>query len=256
MTIEAKIRATKLRLLKMHHHANHGHLGGNMSCIDALVVLYHQVIQPADQFILSKGHSAGALYAALWSAGKLTDEDLDTFCQDGGLPAHPVIGVPGVDFHTGSLGHGPSLAAGMALAAKHSGSDRRVYCLCGDGEWQEGSCWEALSFAVYHRLDNLTILIDQNGWQGFGRVHDVISKDDLMSKIKVFGAYVLCVDGHNPDAMRAAVETHVDQPSVIILDTIKGHGLHFENTLESHYLPLTDEEYRAACEALQEDQLL
>lgn len=246
MTFDAILKTTKHRLLKMHHDANHGHLGGNFSCIDALLVLYHQVMQPDDRFILSKGHSAGALYATLWSVGKLADSDLYTFCRDGGLPAHPVIGTPDVLFHTGSLGHGPSLAAGMALAAKHSGSDRRIYCLCGDGEWQEGSCWEALAFAVQHQLDNLIILIDHNGWQGFRRT----TGTDLAAKIEVFGAFVETVNGHDCEAIASAALWRF-RPAVIILDTIKGRGLHFADALESHYLPLTDDQYNAACEALE-----
>lgn len=249
MDFDALLKSTKLRLLKMHHDANHGHLGGNFSCIDALMTLYHKVILPDDRFILSKGHSVGALYATLWSVGKLTDTDLDTFCQDGGLPAHPVI-RDYIPFHTGSLGHGPSLAAGMALAAKHEGSDRHIYCLCGDGEWQEGSCWEALAFAVHHQLGNLTILIDQNGLQGFGRCQDIISRNGLSTRLTAFGAYVGIVDGHDCEAIAGAALWHGCRPSVAILDTIKGNGLHFADKLESHYLPLTDEQYRVACEGL------
>ena len=162
-TFEKLLIQIKLRLLKMHYQANCGHLGGNLSCIDALVTLYHTVMQPEDRFILSKGHSAGALYVTLWSLGKLTDLDLETFSKDNTLlPGHPSgTGIPDLLFSTGSLGHGPSLAAGLALAAKHQNSDRQIYCLCSDGEWQEGSCWEALAFSVHHQLNNLTIIIDQ-----------------------------------------------------------------------------------------------
>ena len=153
------LNTTKLKLLKMHYDSKCGHLGGNFSCIDALMTLHHLVIDPEDRFILSKGHSAGALYVTLWSLEKLKDSDLDTFCKDNTiLPGHPSgTKIPGLLFPTGSLGHGPSLAAGLAIAAKHTNSDHHIYCLCSDGEWQEGSCWEALAFSVHHQLNNLTI---------------------------------------------------------------------------------------------------
>lgn len=240
----------KLRLLKMHREANCGHLGGNFSCIDALMVIFHLVLSSEDRFILSKGHSAGALYATLWSLGRLTDADLATFCRDGTLlPAHPSgTGIPGLMFPTGSLGHGPSLAAGLALAAQHSNSGRRVFCLCSDGEWQEGSCWEALTFSIHHRLDNLTIIVDQNGLQGFGRTEDVISCSDLTPRLSAFGASVTRCDGHDPDELLPALRGRSSgRPTVVIMDTRKGRGLHFEDRLESHYLPLSETQYQDAC---------
>lgn len=240
---------TKLRLLKMHHDANAGHLGGNFSSIDALMALHHLVMTAEDRFVLSKGHSAGALYATLWSQGKLTDDVLSTFTLDDAvLPGHPSgNGIPGLLFSTGSLGHGPSLSAGLALAARHRRQPHRVFCLCSDGEWQEGSCWEALTFAIHQRLDNLTILIDQNGLQGFGRTRDVVSCEDLGPRIAAFGAHVRNVDGHDPAAIASALASPgPGLPVVLILDTVKGRGLHFEDSLESHYLPLTSEQYLAA----------
>ena len=148
---KSSLKAAKLRLLKMHYDSNCGHLGGNFSCIDALMTLYHLAMTPSDRFILSKGHSAGALYITLWSMGKLNDSDLKTFCKDNTrLPGHPCgPGIPGLRFSTGSSGHGPSLAAGIALALRHKNSSNRVYCLCSDGEWQEGSGWEALVWLMH-----------------------------------------------------------------------------------------------------------
>jgi transketolase len=253
------LESTKLRLLNMHHNSNCGHLGGNFSCIDALMALHHFVMKPSDRFILSKGHSAGALYATLWSLGKLTDSDLESFCKDNTLlPSHPGgAGIPGLLFSTGSLGHGPSLAAGLALAAKHERSDRQIYCLCSDGEWQEGSCWEALTFSVHHQLDNLTIIIDQNGLQGFGSTAEVISCSDLTPRISSFGAHVQRSDGHNCSEIRKSLENKSSKkPTVLILDTIKGKGLHFEGKMESHYLPLSEEQYRTACSKINEDKIL
>lgn len=243
------LRLTKLRLLQLHYEANCGHLGGNFSCIDALMTLYHRVMGPNDRFVLSKGHSAGALYATLWSLGRIAEAELQTFTKDNSLlPGHPSgSGIPGLMFSTGSLGHGPSLAAGLALAARHKGLDYQVFCLCSDGEWQEGSCWEALNFAVHQRLENLVILIDQNGLQGFGRTADVISCSDISPRIAAFGAEVLKINGHDPDAITAAIASPANgAPRVLVLDTVKGRGLHFEGQLESHYLPLSEANYVSA----------
>lgn len=252
------LRKTKIRLLQLHRDANCGHLGGNFSCIDALMTLHHCVMEPHDRFVLSKGHSAGALYATLWSLGQLSDADLRTFTRDDTLlPGHPSgSGIPGLMFSTGSLGHGPSLAAGLALAARHKHLCHQVFCLCSDGEWQEGSCWEALSFAIHHRLDNLTILIDQNGLQGFGRTTDVISCSDLSPRIAAFGADVRNVDGHDPDAIAHALTSTNGAPRVLILNTVKGRGLHFENRLESHYLPLSEADYIKARNSLERGEAL
>ncbi|MES9903755.1 MAG: transketolase [Sedimenticola sp.] len=248
--IERLLGAAKLRLLKMHYESNCGHIGGNLSCLDALMILHHFVMKPDDRFILSKGHSAGALYVVLWSLGKLKDSDLETFCKDNTLlPGHPSgAGIPDLLFSTGSLGHGPSLASGLALAAKHKNSDRQIYCLCSDGEWQEGSCWEALAFAVHHQLNNLTIVIDQNGLQGFGKTEDVISCSDLTARVTSFGAHAQRIDGHNCSEIKISLENKsLVNPNILILNTIKGKGLHFEGKMESHYLPLSEEHYLAAC---------
>jgi len=242
--------ATKLRLLKMHHNSNCGHLGGNFSSIDALMTLHHLVLKSDDRFILSKGHSAGALYATLWSLGKLSDSDLETFSKDNTiLPGHPSgEGIPNLLFPTGSLGHGPSMAAGLAMAAKYQKSDRLIYCLCSDGEWQEGSCWEALTFAVHHRLNNLTIIIDQNGLQGFGKTDEIISCGDLTHRISSFGAQVQRINGHDLfEIKKSLFKKSSEKPNVIILDTIKGKDLYFEGKMESHYLPLSEDQYLMAC---------
>jgi transketolase len=232
----------------MHHAANAGHVGGNLSCLDALTALFHAVIGEHDRFVLSKGHSAGALYVTLWSLGKLSDGDLDTFCKDDSrLPGHPSgSGVPGLMFPTGSLGHGPSLAAGLALAAKKQRTARKVFCLCSDGEWQEGSCWEALIFAIHHKLDNLTILIDQNKLQGFGVTSEVISCGDLQARLSSFGANVISCDGHDVVAITDALRAGSTVPKIVLLNTVKGLGTLYEGKMESHYLPLTQENFEHA----------
>ena len=252
---ESSLKLAKLRLLKMHHESNCGHLGGNFSCIDALMTLHHLIIKSDDRFILSKGHSAGALYVTLWSLGKLKDSDLETFSQENTLlPGHPSgAGIPDLLFSTGSLGHGPSLAAGLAVAAKYQNSDRQIYCLCSDGEWQEGSCWEALTFSVHQQLNNLTMIIDQNGFQGFGKTEEIISCSDLTPRIASFGAHVQTIDGHNCSAIQTALENKsLDKPNVVIMNTVKGKGLHFEGKMESHYLPLSEAQYHLSCAKINE----
>ena len=230
---------TRTRLLRMHFKARAGHIGGNLSCLEALMVLYHRTLTPADRFILSKGHSAGAWYAVLWSKGLLSSDRLDSFSRDGGLPGHPSgADIPGLLFPTGSLGHGPPLANGLALAARQQGRKNRVFCLCSDGEWQEGSNWEALIFMVRHHLD-LTLIIDQNGWQGFGRTGEVAGFTDLESRLAAFGLPVERCPGHELEALTEALAPRPEGPRAVILDTVKGRGLaDFEDRLESHYLPL------------------
>ena len=256
--LHKQIRLTKRRLLEMHFESNAGHVGGNLSCFDALMVLFHHEIKTIDRFVLSKGHSAGALYATLWSLGKLSDDDLATFCKDDSiLPGHPSgTGIPGLMFPTGSLGHGPSLSAGLALAAKKQRSGRNIYCLCSDGEWQEGSCWEALTFSVHHKLDNLTILIDQNRLQGFGTTDQVISCGDLQPRLSSFAANVLSCDGHDHEAILRALEYPTNLPKIILLNTMKGRGTLYENKMESHYLPLTLENYEFSMAQIQKEEAL
>lgn len=247
------LRNARLRLLRMHYEAKAGHIGGNLSCLDAMLALHHAILTTQDRFVLSKGHAAGALYVALWSTGLLTDADLTTFCQEGtSLPGHPSgKGIPNLLFPTGSLGHGPSLSAGLALALKHKQSTGKVYCLCSDGEWQEGSCWEALIFAVHQKLDNLVLLIDQNQWQGFGNTQEVAGITDLAPRFQCFGASVSCANGHDPDAIQhAVIQGQSNLPHVVILHTCKGRGLYFENTLASHYLPLTEEQYQEGIDVI------
>lgn len=254
-SIESRTLRAKLRLLDMHFASGSGHIGGNLSCFDVLMVLHHRVMKPKDRFILSKGHAAGALYATLWSLGELTDDDLVSFGRDGTrLPGHPSGHIPGLMFPTGSLGHGPSLAAGLALAARQSGSGRKVYCVCSDGEWQEGSCWEALIFAVHQQLNNLVLVIDQNRLQGFGRTEDVVSYSDLAPRLAAFCADVVSVNGHDLTALEhALLQVPCNGPSVVVAETIKGRGLVNEDQLESHYLPMTSGEYAAARRKLIQD---
>ena len=163
-SFDSTLRDTKLRMLKLHYDAQVGHLGSNLSCIDAMMTIYHHALKDKDQFVLSKGHSAGALYSTLWSLGKISEETLCTFAQDGTtIPGHPSGSkIPGLLFPTGSLGHGLSLSAGLALSKKFKKEEGQVFCLCSDGEFQEGSSWEGIIFSAHNKLDNLILMIDQN----------------------------------------------------------------------------------------------
>lgn len=244
-----------LRLLRLYYEARSGHIGGSLSSLDSMLVLHHAVMENSDRFVLSKGHAAGALYVTLWSLSRLSEETLSTFSMDNTiLPGHPSgKGIPDLCFPTGSLGHGPSLCAGMALALKHQLKSGRIFCLCSDGEWQEGSCWEALNFAVHNKLNNLVILVDQNGLQGFGTTQEIMGITDLTPRFNAFGASVIAINGHDPQAILQASSNHTShKPLVIVLQTRKGLGLHFEDKLESHYLPLNQKQYEEGIRHIKE----
>lgn len=234
----------------MHFESGVGHLGGNLSALDLLLTLYHRVLGPHDLFILSKGHAAGALYVTLWSVGRISDERLKEFHKDHThLAGHPVPnGLDDVVFATGSLGHGLGLAAGLALGKKLRGQPGRVFCLLSDGEWNEGSSWEALTFLSHHRLCNLTPIVDLNGLQGFGSTAEVANLAPLAQKFRDFGLDVVEIDGHEPSAVEAALKrTACERPEALVARTVKGHGVSFmENRMEWHYLPLTPEQYQQA----------
>jgi transketolase len=246
------IRARR-RLLQMHFEAGVGHIGGNLSCLDAMLYVHHHVLAEGDMFVLSKGHSVGALYVTLWTLGRLSDADLCRFHRDGTtLAAHPAGGwSPNIVFSTGSLGHGLSLAAGVALGKRLKGEPGRVFCLCSDGEWQEGSTWEALTFARHHGLESLTVLIDGNGLQGFGDTQSVASMADLGRRIAGFGVNVTEIDGHDLTGLSQIGQRATGGPQVFLMRTIKGKGVPFmENRMEWHYLPMTADQYAQACGVL------
>jgi transketolase len=251
LTPELLLKA-KLRLLQMHYESRVGHIGGNLSCLDTLMAVYHNELGPQDRFVLSKGHSAGALYVTLWSLGLLSDDDLKTFHKDGTrLSGHPPVhGIPEIPFATGSLGHGVSLAAGLALAKKLKGEKGRLFCLTSDGEWNEGSNWEAVIFSRHHRL-NLTLIVDLNGLQGFGKTSDIADLEPLAEKFQAFGVNTVEVDGHDLEAITTALHQTEDGPTVVVAKTDKGHGVSFmEGLFEWHYLPLSQESYQQAVEQL------
>jgi transketolase len=237
---------TSLRLLQLHYDSNVGHIGGNLSCLDILMTVYHEALGSLDQFILSKGHSAGAFYVTLWSLGLLSDADLTSFHKDGTrLSGHPPPrGIPEIPFGTGSLGHGLGLAAGLALGKKLKGQGGRLFCLTSDGEWNEGSNWEALTFIRHHCL-NITLIVDLNGLQGFGNTRDIVDLRPLAAKFRAFRLDTLEIDGHDVPSLAGALGHASQGPLAVVATTKKGHGVSFlEDSFEWHYLPLSPESYR------------
>jgi len=253
--LDAVAREARLRLLRMHFESGVGHIGGNLSSLDILISLYCKVLQPDDVFVLSKGHSAGAWYTALWSAGVLTDDDLVTFHKDGTrLSGHPPLkGIPEVKFATGSLGHGLGLAAGVALGKKLRGLPGRVFCLTSDGEWNEGSCWEALIFIAHNRLENLVLVVDRNGLQGFGSTEEVANLRRMAPKFRHFGLSSEEIDGHDCEGICRALSKESRKPRAVIARTTKGRGVSFmENRMEWHYLPMNHAQYMQAEKEIRE----
>ena len=243
------------RLLRMHYEAKVGHIGGNLSALDAMLHLHGFVMSDDDVFVLSKGHAAGALYITLWAMGLIPEHALSTFHQDGTMLAgHPIAHWhKGISFATGSLGHGLGLAAGAALGKRLRGDSGTVYCLLSDGECEEGSVWEALLFARHQKLENLVALIDANGLQGFGSTADVASLEPIAPKFAGLGLNVREIDGHDPRALDRALGGPRTAPLVIILRTVKGRGVSFmEGRMEWHYLPMTEAQYTQAIAELGE----
>ncbi len=239
----------RARLLQMHFEARVGHIGGNLSALDAMLHLHANIMGSNDVFVLSKGHAAGALYATLWATGQVTDAQLKTFHQDGTqLAGHTVAKWhPRVAFATGSLGHGLGLASGVALGKRLRGEAGTVFCLLSDGECEEGSIWEAFLFARHQKLSNLVVLIDANGLQGFGSTADVASLEPLDEKLRGFGLHVADIGGHDPAALDDALLQRRGEPLVIVLRTVKGRGVSFmEGRMEWHYLPMNAEQYERA----------
>ncbi len=251
----------KLGALEAVFSASSGHPGGSLSISDILSYLYFEEmnINPRDpkkanrdRFVLSKGHTAPALYAALAERGYFPREDLKTFRRiDSYLQGHPDMkGTPGVDMTTGSLGLGFSAACGMALSAKISGDSYRVYAVLGDGESEEGQVWEAAMFAAHKKLDNLCIFLDYNGLQIDGPIAEVNDPSPLDEKFAAFGWNVLMIDGHDIEAIDGAAKAAKackGKPTAIICRTVKGKGVSFmENSVKWHGSAPNEEQYKQA----------
>lgn len=253
-------------IITMIYNAQSGHPGGSLGCADILTYLYFKEMKinkknigtvDRDRFVLSKGHCSPALYATLKEKG-LLDEDLLTFRKiNSRLQGHPNMNyVDGVDMSTGSLGQGISTAVGMAIANKLDKNKHRIYCLCGDGESEEGIVWEALQTAVHYNLDNLCVIFDCNNLQIDGKVEDVAGDLNLKEKAKAFGAYVLDCNGHDFDDIEKALKKakeNKDKPTVIIAHTIKGKGVSFmEDNASWHGSAPNEEQYNNALKELKE----
>ena len=261
------VMACKVRMgvIEGTHGAKAGHPGGSLSAADLFTYLYFKELnvdpknpkwEERDRFVLSKGHTAPGLYAALAGRGFFPEEDLPTLRHIGSyLQGHPNMNtVPGVDMSTGSLGQGVSAAAGMALAAKHLGKTCRVYALLGDGEIQEGQVWEAFMFAHHYKLDNLCAIIDNNGLQIDGSIEDVMSPYPIADKLRAFGWHVLEIDGHDFGQMEAAftmARAVKGVPTAIVMKTLKGKGVSYmEGQAGWHGKAPNDEEYEIAMKEL------
>ncbi len=261
--LRLEITAAQIRksVISSVHSAKSGHPGGSLSSADVFAWLYFRElnVDPAnpewedrDRFVLSKGHCAPGLYSALALRGFFPPEELLTLRKvDSRLQGHPNMRlVPGVDMSTGSLGQGVSAACGMAKGAKLLGKDFRVYTLLGDGEIQEGEVWEAMMFAAHYKLDNLCVIIDNNGLQIDGRISDVMSPYPIPEKLAAFGLHVICVDGHSFPELEAAfaeARTVKGKPTAIVMKTVKGKGVSFmEDQAGWHGKGPNDEECRIA----------
>ncbi|MFJ1895327.1 MULTISPECIES: transketolase [unclassified Streptomyces] len=229
------------------------HLGGSLSCADILAVLYGEVLGERDAFVLSKGHAAPALYAALAATGRLDPEELTRYATPGSrLFGHPPRGLPGVEFPTGSLGHGLSLASGLALAERFSGGSGRVYLLLGDGELQEGTVWEAAMFAGHQRLNSIVAVIDRNRLQITGPTEDGVGLEPLATRFEAFGWETRTVDGHDLEALRTALSRPGERPVAVIAQTLKGRGVSFlQGKTASHYVTLRPELLKRAYASLE-----
>jgi transketolase len=244
----------------MYQKAHAGHIGSALSCTEILVLLKFAWMRPEDVLVVSKGHAAGALYSLLAEAGVLTEEQIDTFYQEGTrLPALPPFNaIESIPFATGSLGYGLSLCAGMALGARFKRSMQRFYCVTSDGELNEGSVWEAALFIAQHKLNDVVWVIDRNRIQAIGRTEEVLALEPVDEKLASFGFHVVVADGHDTMALLRAREeceraiAEARTPVAIIANTFKGNGISFmHDTVDCHYLPMEGAQYEQALHELE-----
>jgi len=263
--LEGLAKKVRINTLDIIYRTASPHIGSSFSCVDILVSLYFGVLNISssdalsdkrDIFLISKGHACPALYAVLFEKKLLNQSDIDSFAKNGGvLQQHPDRNpAKGIEFSSGSLGHGLSVACGMAYAFKKDGRKNRIFVLLSDGELNEGSVWEAVMFAAHHKLDNISVIIDYNKMQALGFTKEIINLDPLSSKWKAFDWQVKEVDGHNPkDLVKilSVIPFKKNKPSVVIARTLKGKGVSFmENDILWHYRAPNQEEYKNALEQL------
>ena len=254
---KAKEMALKIRMdsVKMTNKAHSGHVGSMLSMAEIVAVLYDGILNvdpknpkksDRDRFILSKGHAAAGVYSALAQRGFIPEEWLERYyCDDGKLMGHISHKVPGVEFSTGSLGHGLPVATGMAIAGRYAKSSHRIFCLVSDGDMNEGSTWEAIMFAGQEKLSNLIMIVDYNRIQALGFSENIENLEPLDEKLEQFGWSAKVIDGHKTDERRKTLESvpfNPTKPTAIIARTIKCKGIgYLENTVRSHYNFVPDE---------------
>jgi transketolase len=250
-------------ILHTLHKALQSHIGSCLSCIDIMAVLYNGILQldpkcpnmpNRDRFVLSKGHAVCSLLVCLAKRGFIPKSDLDLYCMDGSnYTGHPIRDfIHGIEISAGSLGHGLSMATGIALACRKKGDTGRIFCLMGDGECNEGSVWEAVMFAAKHQLSNLTVIIDRNGLQSYGRDKDVLNMGDIAEKFRVFGWDAIDINGHDYSVIEDVLGTRSTQkPFAAVAHTIKGKGISFmEDKLEWHFLSPKKTDYESGMKEL------
>ena len=260
-------------ILRQSKKANVGHIGCCLSVVEILTAIYDGVLKASspddpdrDRFVLSKGHAALALYAVLAAKGHITTAELDEFCRDGSsIAVHPEHTVRGVDFSTGSLGQGITIAVGAALAARLQHSTRRVFCLISDAECNEGSTWEAAMFAAQHRLGNLQVVVDWNRQQALGTTREVMDLPNLEERWRAFGWNVCEVDGHSVPQIAEALNSYRGElPHIVLARTVFGRGVSYMEQgipitqthlpvqpINWHYLPMSDHEFAIAMRELE-----
>lgn len=264
--LESTAQQIRLLVLDMIYRTKTSHIGTAFSCVEILVALYFNDIlrikpenpiwPERDRFILSKGHGCSAFYATLALRGFFPVETLDQFLKDGSdISCHSTLGIlPGIEATGGSGGHGPSIGAGMALAAKMDNRDSKIFVLTGDGECQEGSIWEAVMFAGQHRLDNLTLIVDNNKLQILGKTKDITDPEPLVEKFKAFKWETISVDGHNFNQLCQAFRQKTSKPKAVIANTVKGKGVSYmENNHVWHSLCPNEKEYDQAKKELKNE---
>lgn len=268
LKLELQKTATKVRIGSIigTHAAKSGHPGGSLSIAEILTYLYfvkmkidpqNPKMEERDRFVLSKGHAAPALYSVLAERGFFSTDEIKKLRKPGEmLQGHPDLKkVPGVDMSTGSLGQGISAACGMALSAKHFGNKYNVYCICGDGEMEEGQVWEAAMFAASKGLSNLTVFVDLNMLQIDGTIEQVNSPLPIDKKFEAFNWHAITIDGHDYDQIEAALceAEAIDKPVAVIANTVKGKGVSYmENQVGWHGSAPNDEQCETALKELNE----
>lgn len=267
--LQSKSFALRQDVLDMIYRAKTGHIGGDLSVMDILVTLYYKIMNVSpdnfedknrDRFVMSKGHCVESLYAVLADVGFFPKEDLQTYATFGSdLIGHPTRAINGIEMNTGSLGHGLSVAVGMALAGKMDHAPYRVYTVMGDGELAEGSVWEAVMAASHYQLDHLMLIVDKNNLQISGTTQQVMTNNPLDDRFKSFGWNVLEAKGNDIDDLENKIhqaQQAKDKPSVIIANTTKGYGVSFiENQVGWHHKVPSEEQYIQASNELREEAL-